>query len=127
MHDNSGEAAMAVRRMGVRQDGIDRRVLLGAGGAAVLAMTQTARAEDAKAQPLAPSVPGGKKLSELIADFVTGFDLNAVPPLAVERARLAFTDTLGVMLAGSQEKVAQIACDMANAEGAAPAVSVVGQ
>ena len=70
---------------------------------------------------------GEKKLSELIADFVVGFDLKRVPELAHERTRLAFTDTLGVMLAGSQEKVAQIACDMAKAEGAAPAVGVVGQ
>ena len=68
-----------------------------------------------------------KKLSELIADFVTGFDLKAVPPLAVERARLAFTDTIGVMLAGSQEHVAQIACEMVKAEGSAPVATVVGQ
>ena len=72
-------------------------------------------------------MPGGKKLSELIADFVVGFDLKTAPPLAIERTRLAFTDTIGVMLAGSQEHVAQIACEMVKAEGSAPAVSVVGQ
>jgi 2-methylcitrate dehydratase PrpD len=110
--------------MGTRKGGIDRRTMLGAGGAALLAAGAMARADE-KAPPAAAE--SAKKLSELIADFVTGFDLNAAPPLAVERARLAFTDTLGVMLAGSQEKVAQIAGDLAKAEGAAPVVSVVGQ
>src|SRR5262249_60535503 len=52
---------------------------------------------------------------------------HAPPPLAIERTRLAFPDTLGVMLAGSREKVSELACDMVKAEGAAPAASVVGQ
>ena len=103
---------------------IDRRTLLGASAAALLVATQGARAEDAKA-PAPP--PGGKKLSELIADFTVGFDLKSAPPLAVERARLAFTDTMGVMLAGSREQVAQIACDMVKAEDSAPTCTVVGQ
>ena len=34
-----------------------------------------------------------------VVDFVAGFDLKAVPALAIERARLAFIDTVGVMLA----------------------------
>src|ERR1700674_3318131 len=110
--------------MTTRHTAIDRRQLLGASAAALLAVTQSARAEEAKAPP---TVPGGKKLSELIADFVVGFDLKSAPPLAIERTRLAFTDTIGVMLAGSQEHVAQIACEMVKAEGSAPAVSVVGQ
>src|SRR5262249_36281193 len=84
------EAAMKMRNRG-----IDRRTMLGAGGAALLAAGAVARADE-KAAPAAAEA--GKKLSELIAEFVTGFDLKAVPPLAVERARLAFTDTLGVML-----------------------------
>src|SRR5262249_14716961 len=48
------------------------------------------------------------------------------PPLAIERARAAFLDTVGVTLAGSTEQVARIVRDMVRAEGAAPAVSVVG-
>jgi 2-methylcitrate dehydratase PrpD len=99
---------------------IDRRTLLATSGASLLA-TSAARAEDK-----APAAEA-KKLSELIADFVVGFDLSAAPPLALERARLAFTDTMGVMLAGSREKVAELTCDMVKAEGAAPAASVVGQ
>jgi 2-methylcitrate dehydratase PrpD len=101
---------------------IDRRALLGASAAALLAATTAARGEDAKTP-----APEQQKLSALIADFVVGFDLGAVPPLAIERARLAFTDTMGVMLAGSQEKVAQIACDMVKQEGSAPQASVIGQ
>src|SRR5262249_43073341 len=101
----------------------DRRQLLGASAAALLAMNAGARAEDAKA----PAAEQAKKLSELIADFIVGFDLKTAPPLAVERARLAFTDTLGVMLAGSQEHVAKIACEMIQAERSAPAAGVVGQ
>ena len=102
---------------------IDRRTLLATSSAALLAISATARAEDKTPAAAAQ----GKKLSELIADFIVGFDLKSVPPLAIERTRLAFTDTLGVMLAGSREKVAELACDMVRAEGAAPAVSVVGQ
>ena len=100
---------------------IDRRTLL-ATSAGMLAMTGTARAED---KP--PAAAETKRLSELIADFVVGFDLASAPPLALERTRLAFTDTIGVMLAGSREHVSALACDMVRQEGAAPAASVVGQ
>src|SRR5215831_13191804 len=110
--------------MDTRQPSIDRRTLLGASAAALLMAARGARAEETTAPPPAA---GDKKLSELIADFTIGFDLKSAPPLAVERARLAFTDTMGVMLAGSREKVAEIACDMVKAEGSAPAASVVGQ
>jgi 2-methylcitrate dehydratase PrpD len=82
---------------------------------------------------LAPSLAfaqapaGAPKLSRAIAEFVTGFALGEAPPLAVERARTAFADTVGVMLAGSRQKVAAIVVDMVRAEAAAPTVSVVGQ
>jgi 2-methylcitrate dehydratase PrpD len=114
--------------MDTRHGAINRRMLLGASGAALLTMAQAARGQDTKAPTVAaPVVGGSKKLSELIADFVVGFDLKTVPPLAIERTRLAFTDTLGVMLAGSREHVSQIACEMVQAEGSAPIASVVGQ
>ncbi len=111
-----------------QHDGIDRRTLLGAGAAAIVAMSP-ARGAEVKAQlgvGATPAVPA-RKLSELIADFVVGFDLKSAPPLAIERTRLAFTDTIGVMLAGSREHVAQIACEMVKQEGSAPAAGVVGQ
>src|SRR5579871_6346707 len=102
---------------------IDRRTLLATSSAALLAASAAARAEDKAAPPAADS----KKLSDLIADFTVNFDPKSAPPLALERTRLAFTDTMGVMLAGSREKVAELAGDMVKAEGAAPAASVVGQ
>src|SRR6266404_459643 len=118
--------------MAMQGSGIDRRTLLGAGAAAVVTMSP-ARGAETKAQlgvaaaaANAESEPK-KKLSELIADFVVGFDLKNAPPLAIERTRLAFTDTLGVMLAGSREHVTQIACEMVKQEGGAPAAGVVGQ
>ena len=65
-------------------------------------------------------------LSERVAAFAAGFDLKAAPPLAIERARTAFIDTVGVMLAGSQEKAAEIVRDMVSMERAAPATGIVG-
>src|SRR5262249_28516416 len=66
------------------------------------------------------------RLSVRIADFVTGFDLKQAPLLAIERARTAFVDTVGVTLAGSTEKPAEIVRDLVKEEGAAPQVSVIG-
>jgi 2-methylcitrate dehydratase PrpD len=103
------------------QHTIDRRLLLGAAGALTL-LGQPALAQEAK-----PAAAPSKKLSDTIADFVVGFDLNAVPPLGIERARLAFIDTLAVMLAGSREEGSQLVCEMVRQEEAAPKVSVVGQ
>jgi 2-methylcitrate dehydratase PrpD len=90
------------------------------GSAAVFAALSSA----GRAQTMPPKE--SPKLSERIAEFVTGFDLKAAPPLAIERARLAFVDTVGVTLAGSTEKVAAIVREMVRAEGATPAVSVIG-
>jgi len=118
--------------MDPRHHAIDRRTLIGAGAAALAAMGPAGGAE-VKAQlgvgaTAANSAPAGdKKLSALIADFVVGFDLKNAPPLAIERTRLAFTDTIGVMLAGSREHVTQIACEMVKQEGSAPVAGVVGQ
>src|ERR1700680_2231734 len=104
-----------------RERGLDRRLFLGAAGALTV-LAQPALAQEAK-----PAAAPSKKLSDTIADFVVGFDLKAVPPLGIERARLAFIDTLAVMLAGSREEGSELACEMVRQEGAAPKVSVVGQ
>jgi hypothetical protein len=53
----------------------------------------------------------GKTLSERLAEFVASSDLKRVPPEVIDRARVAFIDTVGVMLAGSREDVARLACD----------------
>ena len=82
-----------------------------------------AKQVDAKASAGIPA----KSLSEVVADFVTGFDLKAAPPELIDRARVGITDTVGVMLAGSHQEVSQILCDMVRREGSAPAASVVGQ
>jgi 2-methylcitrate dehydratase PrpD len=108
------------------ESSIDRRLFLGAAGALTLA-AQPALASQAEAKSQAQSVDTEKRLSDTIADFVVGFDAAALPPLAAERVRLAFIDTLAVMLAGSREDGTGIVCDMVQQEGAAAKVSVVGQ
>jgi 2-methylcitrate dehydratase PrpD len=105
-----------------KDDAIDRRSFLGASAMTLLA------ASSAQAQP-APNVPAGEgaKPTRLVTDFVAGFDLKQAPALAVEHARSAFIDTVGVTLAGSRSEPAGIVLDMVRAEGAKPAVSIVGQ
>src|SRR5436190_6123739 len=106
----------------------DRRLFLAAAGTLALA-GQGARAQEPKrdfprdATPAAPARP----LSDTIAEFVVGFDPTSLPPIGIERARLAFIDTLAVMLAGSREEGAQMVCEMVRQEGAAAQVSVIGQ
>jgi 2-methylcitrate dehydratase PrpD len=94
-----------------------RDFVLGGGAAALLAPSLA----------FAQAPADAPKLSRAIAEFVTGFTLADAPPLAVERARTAFVDTVGVMLAGSRQTVTAIVVDMVRAEAAAPAVRVVGQ
>jgi len=74
-----------------------------------------------------PRTASGRALSAIIADFVIGFDLAAVPMVGIERARLAFIDTFAVMLAGSREHGAELVCEMVRQEGAAPSAAVIGQ
>jgi 2-methylcitrate dehydratase PrpD len=121
-----------------RMQSIDRRLFLGASASTLLAMpalaqneakpaeTKPAETKPAETKPSAPA-PDGKRLSQLIADFVTGLDLKAVPPVVIDRARVAITDTVGVMLAGSHQDVSHILCDMVRLEGATPSASIVGQ
>ena len=106
------------------QPEIDRRLLLGAAGALGLVGT-SALAQESK--PEAKPAEAAKKLSDTIADFVVGFDIKQMPPLGIERARLAFIDTMAVMLAGSREQGSDIVCEMVRQEAAAPKVSVIGQ
>jgi 2-methylcitrate dehydratase PrpD len=109
------------------ESAIDRRLFLSAAGAVTL-LGQPALAQEAKSE-MKTEVKATeiKRLSDTIADFVVGFDATTLPPLAVERVRLAFIDTLAVMLAGSREDGTGIVCEMVQQEGAAPKVSVVGQ
>jgi 2-methylcitrate dehydratase PrpD len=107
---------------------VDRRLFLGASAATLLAVAGPADAQHSGAPPAPrPAAGEARPLSDVVAAFITGFDLKAVPPLALERARLAFIDTVGVTLAGSRSEPAAIICEMVRAEGAAAAASVVGQ
>jgi 2-methylcitrate dehydratase PrpD len=108
------------------ENSIDRRLFLGAAGALTLA-SQSAPAQEARPGAVGETPPQTRRLSDTIADFVTGFDAASLPPLAIERMRLAFVDTFAVTLAGSREEGAAIICEMVQQEGAAPKVSVVGQ
>src|SRR5262249_58203760 len=109
------------------ESSIDRRLLLGAFGAAgaVTVLGQPVLAQDAKSEAKPDAT--AKRLSDTIADFVVDLDPKSLPPLAIERARLAFIDTLAVMLAGSREEGSELVCEMVRQEGAAPKVLVVGQ
>jgi 2-methylcitrate dehydratase PrpD len=69
----------------------------------------------------------GKTISALMADYIAGFDLASAPPAVVERARIAFIDTIGVMLAGSHEEVSHLVVEMVKEEASAPLATIVGQ
>jgi 2-methylcitrate dehydratase PrpD len=103
---------------------LDRRRFLGGSALTLLAMTNDALAQQPKAEP---PKEDAKKLTRLLAEYIAAFDLKSVPQPVIARARLVLIDTIGVMLAGSHEDVAHIIVEMVKAEGAAPAVGVVGQ
>ena len=105
--------------------------LLGGGALAVLGMTgDCAWRRKHRAASEAPKAKGkaaanAVRVSQAIADFVTGFDLKNVPQPVIDRARAVFIDTVGVMLAGSHEEAAHLIVAMVKAEGAAPQASIV--
>jgi 2-methylcitrate dehydratase PrpD len=61
-----------------------------------------------------------------IAEFVAKSRWEECPPAAVEAARRAILDTLGVMLAGSTEPAARLVQAIAEREGGAPLATIVG-
>ncbi len=78
-------------------------------------------------QTAPPAGTTGPKPAQAIADFIANFDLKNAPPIVIDRARTAFVDTVGVMLAGSQHHPTDLICDIIKAEGSAPAATVVGR
>ncbi|HEV8437958.1 MAG TPA: MmgE/PrpD family protein [Methylomirabilota bacterium] len=64
--------------------------------------------------------------TSLLADFVAKSRWDDCPAPAVNAARRAILDCLGVMLAGSKEPAARILQSVALAEGGAPLCTVVG-
>ncbi len=102
----------------------DRRVFLaGAGALAAMGADSAAQAQQGGGKPAASD----KRLRQMLAEFVVGFDIKQVPPVVIERARVAFIDTIGVAVAGSHEEVAHIVAEMVKAEGSAPQCTVIGQ
>lgn len=105
---------------------VDRRAFLGAAAAGVVGLPNVAEAQ--QQPPINASAPApDKPVSEVIADFVVGFDLKNAPPLAVERSRTAFVDAVGVMLAGSQLPPANIVGEVVRVTASAPAATIVGR
>lgn len=112
----------------------DRRLFLGAGASTLTTLMALPALAQQNAEPgkpsapkAAPTPPQGKHLSQVIADFVVDFELKDAPAEAINRARIALTDTIGVMLAGCRQDVSHILCDMVQLEGASPQATVVGQ
>ncbi|HVU39565.1 MAG TPA: MmgE/PrpD family protein [Xanthobacteraceae bacterium] len=105
---------------------VDRRAFLGTAAASVVGLPNVAVAQQhppAGGSPAAQSEP----VSEMIADFIVGFDLKNAPPLAIERSRTAFVDAIGVMLAGSQLPPAEIVGEVVRVTASAPAATIVGR
>ena len=96
--------------------GWDRRHVL-AGGSAFLAAPGIGRA-----QTPAPR----SRLADVIAKYAVAYDFSKAPEAVVEAARVAFIDTIGVMLAGSREEVAGIARKIIIEEGGTPRATIVG-
>src|SRR5712671_3027094 len=103
---------------------VDRRLFLGGSALTLLAMSNEAIAQQPKADAPKPAEPDARKLTQVLAEYIAGFDLKTVPQPVIDRARLVFIDTIGVMLAGSHDEVAHIVREMVKAEAAAPAVSI---
>ena len=64
--------------------------------------------------------------TSMLAEFITKSRLEDCPEAALDGARRAILDCLGVMLAGSIEPAARILQQVAHAEGGMPLATVVG-
>jgi 2-methylcitrate dehydratase PrpD len=107
------------------QTAVDRRSFLGGSAVALAGLAGTAQAQEAK--PGAAKAGEAAKPTQQLTAFIAGFDLKQAPALAVERARTAFIDTMGVTLAGSRSEPAALVLEMVKLEGAAPRASIIGQ
>jgi hypothetical protein len=113
--------------MKLREANMRRREFIGVvgGGLAMSAWPHAAHAQQA-AQPPANGASAIRP-AQIIADFIVNFDLRNAPPVVIDRARIAFIDTIGVMLAGSQHSPTDIVCEMIRVEGSTPAATIVGR
>ena len=65
-------------------------------------------------------------VSATIANYIAQFKLSEAPATAIENARRAMIDSIGVMLAGSTEHAFRIVLEMVLQERASPQASIVG-
>ena len=96
----------------------------------MLGVTGAALAQEAPRGKEAPKAKGkaaanAVRVSQAVAEFITGFDLKNVPQPAIDRARMVFIDSVGVMLAGSHEEAVHLIVAMVKAEASAPRASIV--
>jgi 2-methylcitrate dehydratase PrpD len=85
---------------------------------------------EVRAQQLARPASGDAaaiKPAQAIAEYVVNFDLKSVPRIVIERARVAWIDTVGVMLAGSHHPPTDIICELIKLEGSAPTATIAGR
>jgi 2-methylcitrate dehydratase PrpD len=66
------------------------------------------------------------RVTSMLAEFIGKHRFEDCPTAAVDAARRAIVDCLGVMLAGSVEPAARIVQTVAKAEGGAPLATIVG-
>ena len=115
--------------MNDRNTSVDRRKLLGGGALAVLGVTGAAlhRRHHGQGRPKAKgkAAANAVRVSQAVAEFVAGFDLKTAPQPVIDRARMVFIDSVGVMLAGSHEEAVHFIVAMVKAEGSAPQASIV--
>lgn len=104
--------------------GLDRRLFVGAGALTLAHLSSRALAQQTTTRA---AMADAKTISQVVADYIAGFELKSAPPAATDRARIAFIDTIGVMLAGSHEEVSHLAVEMVKDEASAPQATVVGQ
>jgi 2-methylcitrate dehydratase PrpD len=67
------------------------------------------------------------EVTAILAKFTTDLHYEKIPRKAVETAKIALRDCLGVALAGSREEDARIAAEIARQERAREETSVIGQ
>jgi 2-methylcitrate dehydratase PrpD len=103
-----------------------RREFIGLVGGGLTASPLAGWPVAAQAQQTAASAAAIKP-AQAIAEFIVNFDLKTAPPIVIDRARVAFVDTIGVMLAGSQHPPTDIICDMIKLEGSVLAATIVGR
>lgn len=102
-----------------------RREFIGIAGSAALVAPGPVLAQVAGSK--GGTVVADVNPAQAIADFIVNFDLKNVPQIVIDRARIAFIDTTGVMIAGSHHEPTDIVCEMIKLEGSAAQATIVGR